>query len=72
MPVVKVVVSGGYVGWTGTPDKCGKLVVLPLKYPLRDFFFKRLSFDVPLPLSSKTLPSFRTSGDSHMTTQSAH
>ena len=49
MPVVKVVVSGGYVGWTGTQDKRGKLVVLPLKYPLRDFFFKRLSFDVSLP-----------------------
>ena len=48
MPVVKVVVSGGYVGWTGTQDKRGTLVVLPLKYPLRDFFFKRLSFDVPL------------------------
>ena len=48
VPVVKVVVSLGSVGWTGTQDKRGKLVVLPLKYPLQDSFFKCLSFDAPL------------------------
>ena len=45
VPVVRVVVSLGYVGWTGTQDKREKLVVLPLKYPL---LFKCLSFDAPL------------------------